>query len=150
GRIEKYKHELEGYNSRLDSIQAAVLRIKLKYLELWTERRIENAQLYDHYLKEANVLKPYAHPNSKHVYHLYVIRVKNRDELRKKLRPTIATGIHYPIPLHLQPAYQYLGYREGRFPISEKVSKEIISLPMWPELNREEIEYICDKIAEYH
>lgn len=149
GRIEKYKHEMEGYNSRLDSIQAAVLRIKLKHLEHWTQMRINNSYYYNQLLTVSNLIKPYAHSDSKHVYHLYVIRVKNRDPLRKKLRPNISTGIHYPIPLHLQPAYHYLSYKEEDFPISEKISREIISLPMWPELKREEIEHICEQIVRY-
>lgn len=144
GRTEKYKHQIEGYNSRLDSLQAAVLRVKLKYLEKWTTKRIENAAYYNTLLQDSDVITPVVRYNSKHVYHLYVIRHKNRDKLIAKLADShISCGIHYPIPLHLQPAYRYLGYKEGDFPISERVSKEIISLPMWPELTKEQIENIC-------
>lgn len=149
GRLEKYKHQIEGYNSRLDSIQAAVLRVKLKYLEEWTERRIENAKYYNKLMADKDVIVPVIRDNARHVYHLYVIRVNNRDELRKKFaKKGISTGIHYPIPLHLQPAYGYLGYKKGDFPISEKVCKEIISLPMWPELNKKQIEYISSILEE--
>jgi len=132
---EKYIHQIEGYNSRMDSIQAAVLRIKLKYLDQWTDMRIKNAEKYDELLKDKEVLTPFVRDNSKHVYHLYVIRVDERDKLKNKLKTNdISAGIHYPIPLHLQPAYDYLAYKVGDFPVSEKVSEEIISLPMWPEI----------------
>ncbi|KXS37345.1 MAG: glutamine--scyllo-inositol transaminase [Candidatus Frackibacter sp. T328-2] len=144
GRLEKYKHQIEGYNSRLDSIQAAVLRVKLKYLEEWTEGRIENAGYYDELLLNKNIITPTVRNKTRHVYHLYVVRVDKRDELRDKLAGKgISTGIHYPIPLHLQPAYDYLEYNEGHFPVSERASKEIISLPMWAELSYEQINNIC-------
>ncbi|MBM7556923.1 DegT/DnrJ/EryC1/StrS family aminotransferase [Halanaerobacter jeridensis] len=145
GRLEeKYKHRVEGYNSRLDSIQAAVLRVKLNYLEEWTEERIKNAKYYDDFLTDKEVVTPVVRKNARHVYHLYVVRANKRDELRNELsNEDISTGIHYPIPLHLQPAYEYLGYKEGEFPISENVSEEIISLPMWPELSNSDIKEIC-------
>ncbi|WP_134704968.1 DegT/DnrJ/EryC1/StrS aminotransferase family protein [Ammoniphilus sp. YIM 78166] len=147
GRIDKYRHELEGFNSRLDAIQAAVLRVKLKYLSSWTDRRIENAIRYNQLLKEKGVLLPTARVQAKHVYHLYVIRTKNRDRLMVELAAKgISAGIHYPVPLHLQPAYRYLGYREGDFPVAELASKEILSLPMWPEMGDERIQRICREI----
>ena len=148
GRLdEKYKHRLEGYNSRLDSIQAAVLRVKLNYLEEWTEARIKNAQYYDKRLEEKKVITPIVREKARHVYHLYVVRVKNRNKLRDKLsNEGVSTGIHYPIPLHLQPAYDYLEYEEGDFPISEKASQEIISLPMWPELTKSQMDYTVKNI----
>jgi dTDP-4-amino-4,6-dideoxygalactose transaminase len=147
GRIEKYKHEMEGYNSRLDAIQAAVLRVKLQHLEKWTNMRIENAKYYNKLLKGKHAVIPMVRENCKHVYHLYVIRARNRDGLAQLLKQNgISTGIHYPIPLHLQPAYRYLGYKEGDFPIAEKSSKEILSLPMWPELTEDQMERVCQFI----
>ncbi|WP_219884423.1 DegT/DnrJ/EryC1/StrS family aminotransferase [Orenia metallireducens] len=147
GRVDKYKHKIEGYNSRLDSIQAAVLRIKLKHLDKWTKQRIEKAEYYNSLLNDKEVILPKVRSLGKHVYHLYAVRVKDRDKLRDKLSSLgIATGIHYPIPLHLQPAYKYLGYKEGKFPISEQVSKEIISLPLWPEISHKQIEEVCEHI----
>lgn len=149
GRVEKYRHEIEGYNSRLDTIQAAVLRIKLKYLDKWTEMRISNAAYYNELLRNENIITPYVREGSKHVYHLYVIRIKDRDNVIEQLaNKGISTGIHYPIPLHLQPAYKYKGYQEGDFPVSEKVSKEIVSLPLWAELEKSEIEKICNVLLE--
>ncbi len=148
GRIEKYIHEMEGFNSRLDSIQAAVLRIKLKHLDYWNDKRIENAMYYNELLGQCNLITPKVVNDCKHVYHLYVVRINDRDTVKEELlKENIYTGIHYPVPLHLQPAYKYLGYSEGDFPISEKVSKEIISLPMWPELEKETIKSICDTIT---
>lgn len=144
---EKYTHQVEGYNSRMDSIQAAVLRIKLKYLDQWTDMRIKNAEKYDELLQDKEVITPFVRDNSKHVYHLYVVRVDNRDELKNKLESNnISVGIHYPIPLHLQPAYDYLGYEKGDFSITETVSEEILSLPMWPELTPKEQSKIVEKI----
>lgn len=143
GRIEKYKHEIEGYNSRMDSIQAAILRVKLKHLDKWNDLRIRNAKLYSKFLDDYKVIKPFYRDNSKHVYHLYVCRISNRDYVREELKKKgIVTGIHYPIPLHLQPAYAYLGYKKGDFPVTEKVCKEIISLPMWPELKESQIQEV--------
>lgn len=142
---EKYNHQMEGYNSRLDSIQAAVLRVKLKYLEEWTEMRIENANYYDALLKNEDIIIPYVRNNSRHVYHLYVIRVNFRDEIKEELfRNKIKTGIHYPVPLHLQSAYSYLGFHKGDFSLSEKISNEILSLPMWPEMEKIQIEKVCN------
>jgi dTDP-4-amino-4,6-dideoxygalactose transaminase len=144
---EKYTHQIEGYNSRMDSIQATVLRIKLKYLDQWTDMRIKNAERYDELLKDKDIIIPFVRDNSKHVYHLYVIRVNNRDELKSKLKDNdISAGIHYPIPLHLQPAYDYLDYEKGDFPVSEKVSDEILSLPMWPEIREGQIETVIENI----
>jgi dTDP-4-amino-4,6-dideoxygalactose transaminase len=147
GRVEKYKHEIEGYNSRLDSMQAAVLRIKLKRLHEWNEARIKNAGYYSHLLVNKPVVLPVVRENSKHVFYVYTIRVKNRDQIREDLaNKGISTGIYYPLPLHLQPAYAYLNYREGSFPVTEMVSREIISLPLWPEMAQEKIEYTAGQI----
>ena len=152
GRItKKYEHEIEGYSSRLDNLQAAILRVKLRYLNKWNEGRRENAKKYSELLSNVDgVITPYEADYAKHVYHLYVVRTENRDKLREELKSKgIATGIHYPIPLHLQPAYSYLGYKEGDFPITEKASQEILSLPMFAELGDEQIERISNLISLY-
>jgi dTDP-4-amino-4,6-dideoxygalactose transaminase len=150
GRItKKYEHEIEGYSSRLDNLQAAILRVKLKYLNQWNGRRRKNARKYNELLNNiGGIITPYEADYAKHVYHLYVIRTeKGRDKLRKELKSKgIATGIHYPIPLHLQPAYNYLGCKSGDFPVTEKCSHEILSLPMFAELNDEQILKIVEMI----
>jgi len=152
GRItKKYEHDVEGYSSRLDNLQAAILRVKLKHLNEWNENRRENAQKYNELLNNiAGIITPYEAEYAKHVYHLYVIRVvKERDKLREELESkNIATGIHYPIPLHLQPAYIYLGYKERDFPVTEKASQEILSLPMFAELTNGQIEEIV-RLSSY-
>jgi len=145
---EKYTHEIVGFNHRLDTLQASILSAKLKYLDEWTSKRRTNAKLYNGLL-EGSVIVPKEAEYSKHVYHLYVVRVKNRDKLINFLKEKgISTGIHYPLPLHLQPSLQNLGYKEGNFPITEAISKEILSLPMFPELSEEEIRYIAKMIKE--
>jgi len=150
GRInKKYEHEIEGYSSRLDNLQAAILRVKLKYLNKWNDMRRSNAKKYSELLSNIDgIITPYEADYAKHVYHLYVIRTeKERDRLKEELKSKrIATGIHYPIPLHLQPAYSYLGYKEGDFTITEKASQEILSLPMFVELTDEQIEEIVELI----
>ncbi len=149
GRItKKYEHEIEAYSSRLDNLQAAILRIKLKYLNKWNDMRRKNAEKYNELLSGLDsIVVPYEADYSKHVYHLYVLRTENRDKLREELKSKgIATGIHYPIPLHLQPAYNYLGHKKGNFPITEKVSQEILSLPMFAELTDKQIEEIIKLI----
>lgn len=151
GSDTKYVHEIIGYCNRIDSLQAAVLNVKLKKLESWNDRRRENASLYSKFMQGVDINLPYADPNIKHVYHLYVIRVKNRDELQVYLNSHgIDTGIHYSIPIHLQRAYHHLGYRRGDFPIAEKISQEILSLPMYPELDSKQIQYVVDKIKEFY
>lgn len=150
GRIsKKYEHDVEGYSSRLDNLQAAILRVKLKCLDEWNDRRRSNAKKYNKLLSNINgIITPYEADYVKHVYHLYVIRTeKRRDKLSEELKSKgIAVGIHYPIPLHLQPAYRYLGYKEGDFPVTEKTSREILSLPMFAELTDEQIEEIVELI----
>ena len=149
GRLTaKYEHEIEGYSSRLDNLQAAILRVKLKYLNKWNDLRRRNAKKYNELLSNiGGIITPYEADYAKHVYHLYVIRTEDRDKLREELKSNgIATGIHYPIPLHLQEAYNYLGYKSGDFPVTEKASKEILSLPMFAELSDEQIEEIVELI----
>jgi dTDP-4-amino-4,6-dideoxygalactose transaminase len=150
GSRKKYYHELIGHNSRLDEIQAAILRVKLKYLDNWIERRIEIAKIYSEGLKDLDVIVPEVKPYLRHVYHQYVIRTKHRDELQEYLsNKGIGTAIYYPLPLHLQECYKDLGYREGDLPEAEKASKEVIALPMWPELTNEEVNYIVESIREF-
>lgn len=152
GRLTaKYEHEIEGYSSRLDNLQAAILRVKLKYLNKWNDMRRRNAKKYNELLNNiGGIITPYEADYAKHVYHLYVIRTeKRRDKLREELKSKgIATGIHYPIPLHLQPAYNYLGCKSGDFPITEECSKDILSLPMFAELTEEKINTITNLIND--
>ena len=153
GRItKKYEHEIEGYSSRLDNLQAAILRVKLKYLNKWNDRRRKNAKRYNELLSSVSgIITPYEADYVKHVYHLYVLRIQWRDELREELKSKgIATGIHYPIPLHLQPAYKYLGYKERDFPVTEKASQKILSLPMFAELSDSQIDEIVKLIKNYY
>jgi len=151
GQLHKYYHEIEGYNGRLDAIQAGIVRVKLKHLAEWNEKRRKNAQYYSNLLKERDgVITPLEAAWSRSVYHLYVIRVKERDALRQFLdERNIATGLHYPLPLHLQRAYHHLGYSKGDFPIAEKVAKEVVSLPMYPELTCEQMDYIAKTIQKF-
>jgi len=150
GSEVKYYHNFIGFNSRLDSIQANILNVKLKYLEEWNNQRIKHAGLYNQLLKDI-VKTPKINKNAKSVYHLYVIKCEKREELQKFLNENgISTGIHYPIPIHLQKAYSDLGYKKGDLPVTEACSKEILSLPMYAELTDEEIRYICEKIKEFY
>ena len=164
GCQKKYYHFIDGYNSRLDTLQAAVLRVKLKYLPDWNEQRRRNSYLYNRLFKEANladgcdsppnidffskIVIPYEPENNKHVYYLYTIRAGKRDELQAELKSNgISTAIYYPIPLHLQEVCRPLGYKQGDFPVSEHLSKDIISLPMYPELSSEQIERIVNIVT---
>lgn len=149
GQPRKYDHDIIGWNSRLDTIQAAVLNVKLKRLTSWNEARRQHAALYRELLADLPVQLPVEAPNVLHVYHLFVVRVPARDNVLKDLEARgISCGIHYPVPVHLQKAYQHLGYRRGAFPVSEKVAGEILSLPMYPELTPEQIAYVCKQIRE--
>ncbi|CAB1063924.1 Aminotransferase, DegT/DnrJ/EryC1/StrS family [Olavius sp. associated proteobacterium Delta 1] len=147
GRVEKYDHEFEGVNSRLDGLQAAILCVKLAHLEKWTEKRRAAAAIYGELLAESRAITPFEGQGFRHVYHLYVVRIKNRDTVRRTLeKQGISTGIHYPISLPMLRAYRYLGHSPKDFPISNRYSQEILSLPMYPELNPTQIEYICDQL----
>jgi dTDP-4-amino-4,6-dideoxygalactose transaminase len=146
GRLEKYNHEFEGVNSRLDSLQAAILDVKLKYLESWNQRRREIAGMYTENLKNA-VMCPNQLPDVKHVYHLYVIRVKNRDKVKTALQEKgIATGIHYPIPLPFLKAYSYLGHKPDDFPIAYSLKDEILSLPIHGDMTDDQVEYVITQL----
>jgi len=150
GRRDKYEHLQVGYNYRLDALQAAILNAKLPHLAAWNEARQQKAALYDRLLAGLPVTRPIVRPDRSHVYHLYVIRVPHRDELAAFLRSRgIETGIHYPIPLHLQPAYRQLGYRQGDFPVTERLAREILSLPLYPEISDEEVEQVVGAIREF-
>jgi dTDP-4-amino-4,6-dideoxygalactose transaminase len=152
GQSQKYYHEIEGYNGRLDAIQAGILRIKLKHLPEWTERRRAIASRYRELLAEVDekIVLPYEPPWIKGVYHLFVVRVENRDELIKHLASAgIGTGIHYPIPLHLQNAYKALGFTTGDFPIAERMAAEIISLPMFPQLSGDQLSSVVNEVASF-
>jgi len=144
GQKKKNYHDFIGHNSRLDELQAAALRVKLKYLDEWNDKRRKNVTLYNEILEDIEGIKiPVEKIFSKHVYHLYVIRCRGREGLRRHLLSFgISTGIHYPIPIHLQEAYEYLGYHRGDFLITEKCADEILSLPMFPELSSDEIHEI--------
>lgn len=151
GQAKKYYHDMEGYNGRLDAIQAGVLRIKLRRLQSWNEARRRNAKLYNELLSPIKgVTVPAEAEGRRHVYHLYVILVDDRDGLQKYLNEKgIGTGLHYPVPLHLQKAYSYQGYKEGDFPVTESVAKRLLSLPMFPELTKAQIEYVAQSIKEF-
>jgi len=151
GQRKKYFHDLEGYNGRLDAIQAGVLRIKLKRLDDWNKRRRQNAAYYNELLSDVpSITLPNEEEFVESVYHLYVILADDRDGLQNYLRlKDIATGLHYPLPLHLQKAYTHLGHKEGDFSVTENIADRLLSLPMFPELTREQIEYVVKSIKEY-
>ena len=154
GSKPKYYHKMVGINSRLDELQAAVLRIKLKHLEAWTNKRIERAERYDTLFKHAGlsdiVSLPVRRAYNRHVFNQYIVRVKKRDALRDYLaKEGIGTEIYYPVPLHLQQCFKYLGYKKGDFPASEKAARETLALPIYPELTKEEQEYVVDRIAYF-
>jgi dTDP-4-amino-4,6-dideoxygalactose transaminase len=152
GSRVKYFHDAVGWNSRLDALQAAVLRVKLKYLDAWTAGRQRNAALYSELLNGSSVITPAAAPyQTRHVWNQYVIRCPRRDQLRAHLTESgIGTEIYYPLPLHLQACFAELGYRQGDFPVAESASKEALALPIQPELTREQIRWICDSIRGFY
>jgi dTDP-4-amino-4,6-dideoxygalactose transaminase len=150
GAEKKYHHVLKGYNYRLEGIQGAVLRVKLKYLEEWTEQRRAAAGHYNRLLAGSGLPIPKEMDYARHVYHVYAIRTKKRTELQQALTDKeIQTGIHYPIPVHLLPAYTDLGYKRGDFPHAEQAADEVLSLPMFPELQLSQIETVCQAVNEF-
>jgi dTDP-4-amino-4,6-dideoxygalactose transaminase len=150
GQKEKYHHLFRGYNRRLDTLQAAILRVKLKYLEKWNAARRWNAKLYHDFLEGAGVLTPVETLGVESVWHLYVVRSEHRDTLREHLESRgISASIHYPIPIHLQPAYKDLGYKRGEFPVTEGLARRILSLPMYAELTSEQIEFVALTIRKF-
>jgi len=150
GREDKYVHKFEGYNYRLDSLQAAILRVKLPYLKKWNAARRRHAILYNKLLGQIDGVECIKETtNARAVYHLMVICHPQRDKIKAFLASKgVESGVHYPIPLHLQPAYRYLGYKKGSLPVAEKKAKEILSLPMYPELEKKEIERIVAYVKE--
>jgi dTDP-4-amino-4,6-dideoxygalactose transaminase len=143
GQEKRYEHRLKGFNYRMDGIQGAVLRVKLRHLEAWTEKRRQVARWYADALDPESVRLPKERPGCRHVYHVYVVRTADREGLRDALaRVGIQTGIHYPIPVHLQPAHADLGHRPGDFPIAETVAREVMSLPIFPEMTREQVQTV--------
>ena len=147
GAERKYEHVLQGYNYRLEGLQGAILRVKLRHLEAWTEARRAHAARYDHLLEGSGVQPPAALPQNRHVYHVYAIRVPARDAFQQALAAQgIQTGIHYPIPVHRLPAHADLGYKAGEFPAAEAAANEVLSLPMYPELTAEQQEQVVQAI----
>jgi dTDP-4-amino-4,6-dideoxygalactose transaminase len=160
GSLRRYRHEELGWNSRLDAIQAAILRVKLPHVADWNRKRRERAATYDRLLTQSGLLSATGDspvrvlattPHALHVYHQYVIRAQRRDDLRQFLADRrIGTEIYYPIPLHLQPALAYLGYGEGDLPESERAAREVLALPMFPELTDDEQQWVVENIAEFY
>jgi dTDP-4-amino-4,6-dideoxygalactose transaminase len=154
GMEPKYYHHVIGINSRLDALQAAVLRVKLKYLEGWTEKRRANAARYETLFEErgvTSVVRPPVKPGLRHIYHQYTIRVPKREDLMKHLRDAgIGSEIYYPVPLHLQECFAYLGYRSGELPVAERAAAEVLSLPIYPELTIEMQDYVVTQIASFY
>jgi dTDP-4-amino-4,6-dideoxygalactose transaminase len=147
GQSERYRHELAGINSRLDEIQAAVLRVKLGRLDGWTERRRLIAARYHEGLAETGVIRPQEQAYARAVWHLYVVRHPRRDALMAALAERgIATLVHYPTPLHVQPAFAPLGYRRGDFPVAERAAREILSLPLFPEMTEAQVEAVVEAV----
>ena len=150
GQEKKYHHDILAYNYRMDAIQGAILRIKLKYLESWTEMRRAHALIYEAYLKTLNIDRAKEITGRRHVYHIYSLFHPQRDLLQKTLLADgIQTGLHYPIPVHLQKMYQNLGYAEGSFPMAERIAKEQLSLPMFAELTRGQIDQTVTSIEKF-
>ncbi|MGB9068786.1 MAG: DegT/DnrJ/EryC1/StrS family aminotransferase [Candidatus Acidiferrales bacterium] len=152
GQSKKYYHDVEGYNGRLDSMQAGMLRVKLKHLAKWNEQRRASARVYDELFKSMGgaVVAPAESEGSKSVYHLYVVRTPYRDELQKHLNEAgIGTGIHYPIPVHIQQAYSSLGWKKGDLPESEKAGDQILSLPMFAGLTKEQQRRVAESVAQF-
>jgi dTDP-4-amino-4,6-dideoxygalactose transaminase len=149
GQNKKYHHALMGFNGRLDEVQAAILKVKLQYLDKWIEKRREIAKAYDSGLPQ-QLITPRETHGTKHVYHLYVIRTPERNRLKEWLESKgISTGMHYPVPVHLQEAWRHYGGEVYSLPITEKITGEILSLPVYPELSREEVDYICENVREF-
>jgi dTDP-4-amino-4,6-dideoxygalactose transaminase len=164
GSPRRYVHEEFGWNSRLDAMQAAILHVKLKYMDAWNEARRQRAARYDQLFAAAGLTSdapqsensaplqlPHTSPGAHHVFHQYVVRAYRREELRDFLTARkIGTEVYYPIPLHLQPCFVYLGYREGDFPEAERAAKEVLALPMFPELTEEEQKRVVESIADFY
>jgi len=148
GRLEKYTHKMEGVNSRLDSLQAAILRVKLRHLDEWNRKRRAHADFYLESLSQSEVQTQAVNPNAEPVWHLFVVRVQDREALQERLKAAgVSTGVHYPIPLHVQPAYESRQIPLGSLPITEAAASEVVSLPMYPELCQEQLESIVNAMT---
>lgn len=150
GRRNRYEHRVKGYNSRLDTIQAVILSAKLKHLDEWNRMRQAHAKYYGELLKNVDGVKaPIIQKDRTHVFQTFAIRVKNRDVVYEEMQKRgIGVLIHYPIPLHLQEAYADLGYKRGDFPVAERLAEEVLSLPMYPHMKKEQITYVCETLKE--
>lgn len=149
GKVEGYRHSIRGFNSRLDELQAAILRVKLRHLDQWNQSRRERALLYDELLRDSGVVAPLEMPYGQHIYHLYVIRTRQRDQLQERLAAQgVGTMVHYPIATHLQEAYRDLGQAEGSCPVAETYASQILSLPMYAELSEDAVRQVCRAVKE--
>lgn len=150
GSRKKYHHEVIGYNSRLDEIQAAILRVKLKHLKEWNKLRYEKAHIYSELLKDTDIVLPYEDKDCTHIYHQYVIRTKNRDEFVEFLKENgVSTAIYYPVPVQMLEVYKYLGYKEGNLPVAEETCKLTFALPMYPEIAKDQQEYVVNCMKKF-
>ncbi|HEU4994677.1 MAG TPA: DegT/DnrJ/EryC1/StrS family aminotransferase [Gemmatimonadaceae bacterium] len=152
GGLKTYFHDEVGYNSRLDALQAAVLRAKLRHLEGWSEKRRANAQYYNEAFADIpQIVTPFVDPKNVSIFNQYTIRAERRDELQQFLAARkVGSAVYYPLPLHLQPCFAYLGYKEGAFPESERAAKEVISLPVFPELTRSQLDEVVDAVTSFY
>jgi dTDP-4-amino-4,6-dideoxygalactose transaminase len=149
GSQRKYEHSVPGYNFRLEGLQGGILKVKLPHLDGWNEQRRSIAAIYRKAFQGSAIVPPREMPDCKHIYHLYVVQVENRDAIKEELAASgIATGLHYPVPLHLQEAYRDLGYSQGDFPVAEKLAKRILSLPMYPGMSAEAADYVAATMLE--
>ncbi|GAG73123.1 unnamed protein product, partial [marine sediment metagenome] len=146
----KYKHLLIGHNARLDTIQAAILGVKLKYIDRWNRKRAQNADYYNKSLKNLDIITPCVANGNNHIYHHYILRVKrNKEKIRKHLiKKGIDSRTYYSIPLHLQPCFKYLGYKKGDFPEAEECTNETFAIPVYPELSKKQMDYIVKTMTE--
>jgi len=151
GQPKKYLHELRGFNYRLEGIQGAILRVKLRHLETWTERRRTIAGRYDGAFRPLGVQVPAVRADVRHVYHIYALRVRNRPKFAELMNERgVSTAIHYPTPVHLQPAFAHLGYKPGDFPASEQAAAEVLSIPIYPEMTDAQVDQVIDAVAFAH
>jgi dTDP-4-amino-4,6-dideoxygalactose transaminase len=152
GSTKKYHYSIHGFNSRLDEFQAGLLRIKLKHIIKWIQKRKQIAFLYNNLIRHSNIICPHIAPYTKHSFNYYTIRIKqnNRNKLQKYLSEHgISTEIYYPLSLHLQKAYKYFGYKKGSCPIAEQFQNEVLSLPIYPELTEKQVTYVCKHLTNY-
>lgn len=149
GRLTKYTHETEGYNYRMDGIQAAILSVKLKHIDSWNDARRKVADFYKENLSGLDIILPEESPDSKSVYHIYCIQVNDRDGFMSKMKGNdVPTGIHYPVPLHLQPAYEHMNIGKGSFPVTEAITEKIVSLPIFPFIAKSEMEQVVEAVKK--